>query len=66
MRRSRIEAIRNVAVWKDKFEAEDKRLKEVKSSILRVEQEVTQAWTTIGGWVDERGGRLGGDCRLYV
>ncbi|KIL54180.1 hypothetical protein M378DRAFT_19146 [Amanita muscaria Koide BX008] len=42
MRRSRIEAIRNVAVWKDKFEAEDKRLKEVKSSILRVEQEVTQ------------------------
>ncbi|KIL54854.1 hypothetical protein M378DRAFT_33235, partial [Amanita muscaria Koide BX008] len=42
VRRSRIEAIRNVAVWKDKFEAEDKRLKEVKSSILRVEQEVTQ------------------------
>ncbi|KAF8335540.1 RecF/RecN/SMC [Amanita rubescens] len=42
VRRSRIEAIRNVTMWKDKVESEEARLKEVKNGILRVEQEVTQ------------------------
>ncbi|PFH53296.1 hypothetical protein AMATHDRAFT_137794 [Amanita thiersii Skay4041] len=42
VRRSRIEAIRNITNWRAKWEGEDKRLKEVKASILRVEQEITQ------------------------
>ncbi|KAK2465769.1 hypothetical protein APHAL10511_002313 [Amanita phalloides] len=42
VRRSRIEAIRNVTMWSEKVESERARLKEVKSGILRVEQEVTQ------------------------
>ncbi|KAF8636227.1 hypothetical protein AX17_003713 [Amanita inopinata Kibby_2008] len=52
VRRSRIEAIRGVTSWRAKFETEEKRLKEVKSSILRVEQEITQLagkMSVIGG-----------------
>ena len=41
VRRSRIEAIRNVTMWKDKVESEEARLKEAKNGILRVEQEIT-------------------------
>jgi structural maintenance of chromosome 3 (chondroitin sulfate proteoglycan 6) len=42
VRRSRIEAIKNVTNWRSKFETEDKRSKEVKASILTLEQEITQ------------------------
>jgi len=42
IRRSRIEAIKNVTNWRTKFETEDKRSKEVKASILTLEQEITQ------------------------
>lgn len=42
VRRSRIEAIRNVATWRARFETEDKRLKEVKDTILEVEQKITR------------------------
>lgn len=42
VRRSRIEAIKNVTTWRGKFETEDKRSKEVKASILKLEQEITQ------------------------
>ena len=42
VRRSRIEAIKNVTNWRNKFETEDKRSKEVKASILMLEQEITQ------------------------
>ena len=42
VRRSRIEAIKNVATWRAKFAADDKRSKEVKVAIVRLEQEVTQ------------------------
>ncbi|KAF8073454.1 structural maintenance of chromosome protein 3 [Lyophyllum atratum] len=42
VRRSRIEAIKSVTTWRAKFEAEDKRSKEVKASILKLEQEITQ------------------------
>lgn len=42
VRRSRIEAIKNVTSWRSKFETEDKRSKEVKTSILTLEQEITQ------------------------
>ncbi|GLB45508.1 putative structural maintenance of [Lyophyllum shimeji] len=42
VRRSRIEAIKSVTTWRAKFEAEDKRSKEVKASISKLEQEITQ------------------------
>jgi structural maintenance of chromosome 3 (chondroitin sulfate proteoglycan 6) len=42
VRRSRIEAIKNVTNWRTKFETEDRRSKEVKASILTLEQEITQ------------------------
>ncbi|RDB15230.1 Chromosome segregation protein sudA [Hypsizygus marmoreus] len=42
VRRSRIEAIKSVTTWRTKFEADDKRSKDVKASISRLEQEITQ------------------------
>lgn len=42
IRRSRIEAIKSVTNWRGKFEMEDRRSKEVKASILTIEQEITQ------------------------
>lgn len=42
VRRSRIEAVKNVATWRSKFEAEDKRAKEVKAAITTLEQEITK------------------------
>ncbi|KAG0704773.1 RecF/RecN/SMC [Suillus ampliporus] len=42
VRRSRIEAIKNVATWRSKFDAEDKRAKEVKAAITTLEQEITK------------------------
>jgi structural maintenance of chromosome 3 (chondroitin sulfate proteoglycan 6) len=42
VRRSRIEAIKNVTNWRTKFAAEDRRSKEVKALILTLEQEITQ------------------------
>lgn len=42
VRRSRIEGIKGVGVWRAKFEAESKRSGEVKAEIVRVEQEITQ------------------------
>ena len=55
VRRSRIEAIRNVAMWKDKVENEEARLKEVKNGILRIEQEVTQLAGKISVLVGQQG-----------
>jgi structural maintenance of chromosome 3 (chondroitin sulfate proteoglycan 6) len=42
VRRSRIEAVKNVTGWRSKFETDDKRSKEVKETILTLEQEITQ------------------------
>ncbi|KAJ7684992.1 structural maintenance of chromosome protein 3 [Mycena polygramma] len=42
VKRSRIEAVKNVTSWRAKWEAEDARSREVKTAILRVEQEITQ------------------------
>lgn len=42
VRRSRIEAVKNVATWRSKFDAEDKRAKEVKAAITTLEQEITK------------------------
>ena len=42
VRRSRIEAIKNVTTWRTKFDAEDKRAKEVKATIVEVDQKVTR------------------------
>lgn len=42
IRRSRIEAIKNVANWRSKYETEEKRQKEVKAAILDVEQKITK------------------------
>lgn len=42
VRRSRIEGIRNVTSWRDKFESESTKSKEVKKDIGTVEQEITQ------------------------
>jgi structural maintenance of chromosome 3 (chondroitin sulfate proteoglycan 6) len=41
VRRSRIDAIKNVTIWRSKYEAEQKRSKEVKVAILRVDQQIT-------------------------
>ncbi|KAH0832217.1 RecF/RecN/SMC [Lanmaoa asiatica] len=42
VRRSRIEAIKAVASWRTKFDADDKHAKEVKTEITRIEQEITR------------------------
>ncbi|KAJ7063122.1 structural maintenance of chromosome protein 3 [Mycena amicta] len=42
VKRSRIEAIKNVTTWRTKWEAEDARSREVKASILKIDQEITQ------------------------
>lgn len=42
VRRSRIDAIRNVTTWKTKFEADDKRIKEVKSTMLTLDQDISR------------------------
>ncbi|KAF8839572.1 RecF/RecN/SMC protein [Paxillus ammoniavirescens] len=42
VRRSRIEAIKNVASWRAKWDADEKRSKEVKSEITKIEQEITR------------------------
>ncbi|TFY79932.1 hypothetical protein EWM64_g4080, partial [Hericium alpestre] len=42
VRRSRIEAVRGVTTWRAKYEAEDKRSKEVKAETLRIDQEITR------------------------
>jgi structural maintenance of chromosome 3 (chondroitin sulfate proteoglycan 6) len=42
VRRSRIEAIKNVTTWKAKWEDENKRLKEVKKTILELDQSITK------------------------
>jgi structural maintenance of chromosome 3 (chondroitin sulfate proteoglycan 6) len=42
VRRSRIEAIKNVTTWRAKFDAEDKRAKEVKATILEIDQKVAR------------------------
>ncbi|TFK38980.1 structural maintenance of chromosome protein 3 [Crucibulum laeve] len=42
IRRSRIEAIKSVTAWRVKYEAESARSKEVKASISKLEQEITQ------------------------
>ncbi|KAF8212443.1 RecF/RecN/SMC protein [Mycena galopus ATCC 62051] len=42
VKRSRIDAVKSVTTWRAKWEAEDARSKEVKTAILRVEQEITQ------------------------
>ncbi|KAJ7172679.1 structural maintenance of chromosome protein 3 [Mycena filopes] len=42
VKRSRIEAVKNVTSWRAKWEVEDARSKEVKVAILRIEQEITQ------------------------
>jgi structural maintenance of chromosome 3 (chondroitin sulfate proteoglycan 6) len=42
IRRSRIEAIKNVTTWRAKFDTEDKRAKEVKAAIVEVDQKVTR------------------------
>ncbi|RDX44908.1 structural maintenance of chromosome protein 3 [Lentinus brumalis] len=43
VRRSRIEAIRNVTTWRAKWNESDSRLKEVKATIATLEQEITKA-----------------------
>ncbi|KAF8989039.1 P-loop containing nucleoside triphosphate hydrolase protein [Cyathus striatus] len=42
IRRSRIDGIKNVTTWRLKYEGESKRLKEVKASVVKLEQEITQ------------------------
>ncbi|KAI0371167.1 structural maintenance of chromosome protein 3 [Pilatotrama ljubarskyi] len=42
VRRSRIEAIRNVTTWRSKWDENHKRLQEVKATIARLEQEITK------------------------
>ncbi|RPD78154.1 structural maintenance of chromosome protein 3 [Lentinus tigrinus ALCF2SS1-7] len=42
VRRSRIEAIRNVTTWRAKWNESDSRLKEVKATIATLEQEITK------------------------
>lgn len=42
VRRSRIEAVRNVMTWRAKFDTEDKRVSEVKATILEIEQMITR------------------------
>ncbi|KAF7295090.1 Structural maintenance of chromosomes protein [Mycena indigotica] len=42
VKRSRIEAIKNVTTWRSKWEAEDTRSREVKASVLKMDQEIAQ------------------------
>lgn len=42
VRRSRLEAVNSVMSWKSKFTADEKRLKEVTSTIHQLEQEITK------------------------
>lgn len=42
VRRSRIEAIKNVTTWRAKYDAEDKRAKEVKATNTEIDQKVTR------------------------
>jgi structural maintenance of chromosome 3 (chondroitin sulfate proteoglycan 6) len=41
VRRSRIEAIKNVTTWRAKYDQEEKRAKEVKATIVEIDQKVT-------------------------
>jgi structural maintenance of chromosome 3 (chondroitin sulfate proteoglycan 6) len=43
VRRSRIEAIKNVTEWRTRHEEESRKSKEVKAGILRLEQEITRS-----------------------
>ncbi|KAG6333732.1 hypothetical protein ID866_5360 [Astraeus odoratus] len=47
VRRSRIEAIKNVATWKAKYDADKRRSYEVKSNITVIDQEITKITGTI-------------------
>ncbi|EPQ54966.1 structural maintenance of chromosome protein 3 [Gloeophyllum trabeum ATCC 11539] len=47
VRRSRIEAIKSVTEWRGKFETHDKRSKEVRATILQLDQQITQMWGRI-------------------
>ncbi|KAI0046003.1 RecF/RecN/SMC protein [Auriscalpium vulgare] len=42
VRRSRLEAIKSVTTWRTKFEAEEARSKEVKTAMIKVDQEITR------------------------
>ncbi|KAI0321625.1 hypothetical protein OF83DRAFT_1274537 [Amylostereum chailletii] len=42
VRRSRIEAIKNVTAWDARFQAEDKRQREIKAATLKLDQKITQ------------------------
>lgn len=42
VRRSRIDAIRNVATWKAKFEGDNKRMGEVKAAMLKLDQGISR------------------------
>jgi structural maintenance of chromosome 3 (chondroitin sulfate proteoglycan 6) len=42
VRRSRIEAVKNVTTWRAKYDAEDKRAKEVKATNTEIDQKVTR------------------------
>jgi structural maintenance of chromosome 3 (chondroitin sulfate proteoglycan 6) len=42
VRRSRIEAIKNVTLWRSKLESENRRSKDVKTAISQVDQKITQ------------------------
>ncbi|TFK53843.1 structural maintenance of chromosome protein 3 [Heliocybe sulcata] len=44
VRRSRIEAIRSVGEWKGKYEAHEKRSREVRKEIVQLDQQITQAY----------------------
>jgi structural maintenance of chromosome 3 (chondroitin sulfate proteoglycan 6) len=43
VRRSRLEAIKNVTNWKARYEEESRKSKEVKAGILQLEQQITQS-----------------------
>lgn len=47
VRRSRIEAIKNVKTWRAKYDAERAKSEEVKNAITRIEQEITQVSSKI-------------------
>ncbi|KAF8904142.1 structural maintenance of chromosome protein 3 [Gymnopilus junonius] len=47
IRRSRIEAIKNVKTWRGKYDAERAKSEEVKNAITRIEQEITQVSSKI-------------------
>jgi structural maintenance of chromosome 3 (chondroitin sulfate proteoglycan 6) len=47
VRKSRIEAVKEVQQWRSKFESDEKKSKEVKVSITRAEQEITKVTESI-------------------